>query len=507
MGSHKETHVADVQQIIDKIMSDPKIAASRNFSARVYHDEPILFAAPRMEKYTPREIREMRLLARAGGSDARVFYEQGKFMESFEDSFDYRGEFSQYFPTYQAMTDAQLRGYFSWRARVRRGDVAATSLSFAFVYIYELLNQIGVDSPEGGYHALKGFWTAYKDFDSRITNYAALWLKDYVVYHDLDKSLLAGLPDDGVDDAVAVLLDYASHGAEEVFSALNSLSAYDLEGSRFYRQYPDDVREIVHTIFSVVSAYYNRNPEKGAREKLFGRICTADYAMFRSAVFHYRVGQSDRVYEIANGHRYLCRGGRWLCERFIWYGKKNKRIGDLLKTVDYLMRQSRGFKSAFQPGKTNKILRAKMEKEIAAFEKRKRDSAPRPIDIDVSKLHGIRVAALATQNKLLVEEAIAAEPPVRPVEPPRPEPELEPGPAPATGAGLEDAERGFLLRLIEGREYGDLLQSKGVMLSMLVDGINEKLFDAFGDTVIAMDEEGPALIEDYREEVKGMLAQ
>ena len=34
-------------------------------------------------------------------------------MEDFEDDFDYRGEFVRYFPTYQAMNDAQLRGYFS----------------------------------------------------------------------------------------------------------------------------------------------------------------------------------------------------------------------------------------------------------------------------------------------------------------------------------------------------------------------------------------------------------
>ena len=56
-----------------------------------------------------------------------------KGMEDFEDDFDYHGTFIRYFPNYQAMNDLQLRGYFSWRTKVRRGEVGRTSLSFAFV--------------------------------------------------------------------------------------------------------------------------------------------------------------------------------------------------------------------------------------------------------------------------------------------------------------------------------------------------------------------------------------
>ena len=40
------------------------------------------------------------------------------------------------------------------------------------------------------------------------------------------------------------------------------------------------------------------------------------------------------------------------------------------------------------------------------------------------------------------------------------------------------------------------------MLSVLVDGINEKLFDVFGDTVL---DDTPDVIEDYRDELKEIL--
>ena len=488
--------VADIQELIQKIMSDPKIATSRNFSEKVYRDEPILIAAPQMEKFTPPKIREMRQLARGGGSETKVFYEQGRFMESFEDDFNYRGEFVQYFPTYQAMTDVQLRGYFSWRAKVRKGNVEKTSLSFAFVYLYELLNQIGVISPEEGFHALKGFWTAYREFDSRINSYAALWLRDYVIYNNLDKSLLEGLSDVDVDKAVVVLLDYQARGAEEVFSALNSLSSYDLESSRFYKEHPDDVRNVVCRVFSVVSAYYNRSPKQSASEKLFGRVVVNPYSMFKSAVFNDRASGGDRVYEIGNSHRYIRRRGDWHCERFVWYGHNNKRIGAILKTVDYLMRQSRGFKSTLQPGKTNKILKGKIEKEIANHEREKRENSPQKIDIDVSKLHGIRASALVTQSRLLVEE-----------------PEDE-APLPAAvpenhgrghDTGLDDAELGFVQCLAHGGGHEEFARSRGLLPSLLVDKINEKLFAVFNDTVIVDEGNGAELIEDYREDLRELL--
>lgn len=489
--------MTDIQELIHKIVSDPKIAQNSNFASKIYRDEPILIAAPQLEKFTPPKIREMRKIAKGNGFEAKVFYEQGKFMESFEDDLDYRGEFSQYFPTYQAMNDAQLRGYFSWRTKVRHGIVEKTSLSFAFVYIYELLNRIGVASPQEGFHALKGFWAAYRELDSRIDTYVAVWLKDYVVYNNLDKSLLEGLSDDTFDNAVAVLLNYDSYGVDTVFSALNSLSSYDLEESRFFKQHSDAVRNVVRRVFSVVSDYYNRDPRKSAREKLFGRVCANPYSMFRSAVFYHRPLRGSFVYEIGNCHKYICENGAWSCERFFWYGRNNKRIGALLKTVDYCMRQAYGFKSTLQPGKINKVLKGKIEKEIAEYKKDKRGNVPQMIDIDVSKLQTIRTAALATQNKLLVEAVEEKNPPAVP--------DKETVQEHATG--LSAVEHQFMRSLLYEERYDELIRSQGVMLSVLIDGINAKLFDVFNDTVIVDAGNRPELLDDYREELKGMIAR
>lgn len=102
-----------------------------------------------MDSYLPKEIGQMRELQRTPRgrtwSETRLFYEQARLMEDFEDNCPYHGQFQSYYPTYRTMTDRQLRGYFTWRARVRAGQVEQTAASFAYVYLYELLMGIGVE--------------------------------------------------------------------------------------------------------------------------------------------------------------------------------------------------------------------------------------------------------------------------------------------------------------------------------------------------------------------------
>ena len=81
-----------------------------------------------------------------------------------------------------------------------------------------------------------------------------------------------------------------------------------------------------------------------------------------------------------------------------------------------------------------------------------------------------------------------------------PEPET-----PAADTRLSETEQAFLHCLLEHQPYANLLRQGGVMLSVLVDHINETLFDDFGDTVILFDGDQPELIEDYVEELRALL--
>lgn len=480
----------DMQKQIETVISR---------SPKVYRDEPIIRTAVQGANLTPPQYREMRKIANSlfYESEARVFYEQGKFMEDFEDEYTFQGEFHRYFPTYQAMTDIQLRGYFAWRTDVRRGTIAKTSLSFVFVYIYELLNQIGVQSAEEGFYALKNFWEAYKEMDAGINSYVRLWLNDYAVYHNLDKSLLDDLSYGDFNDAALVLLNYQSHNSGDVFEALNFLSSYDMKNSRFYKQYPNDVKDVLYSIFLKLSDFYDKKSKKSLCEKFFGKIYPNPYSMFKSAVFCHPQKHEDAVYEINDICKYTCQNGAWSCERFYCYKGKIQKIGELLKTVDFLMRQEYGFKSTLKIAKVTKVLQDIILKEIAKHQEGKRKAALSKIEIDVTKLQDIRDSSLETQNKLILEDLEEIE-------------ELNTMDETADrkdATGLSDHEYRFMQRLLYCREYEDFLRTERLMLSVLVDAVNENLFDRFDDTVIIFEGDKPTLIEDYIDELKSIIRE
>ena len=121
--------------------------------------------------------------------------------------------------------------------------------------------------------------------------------------------------------------------------------------------------------------------------------------------------------------------------------------------------------------------------------------------LDFSKLARIRADADVTQERLVVEEEEELILPVSAAEPSVP-------PAPADerlvdeGADVSevlDAVELRLLRALLTAESIVWVRSEGHMLSVLVDGINEKLYDDFEDTVIEGDP--PAVVPDYRDEL------
>ena len=147
-----------------------------------------------MKSYTPPEYIEMRKIALQRNSifapASEIFYRQAEFMEKFTDDFEYHGQFLRSFPTYREMSNLQLRGYFSWRAAVRKGKIEKTCISFVYVYLYELLNLIGAESPEDAFLRLKNFAVAYSEYDKRVQSTVSKWLIDFAAYYNLDPRLL-----------------------------------------------------------------------------------------------------------------------------------------------------------------------------------------------------------------------------------------------------------------------------------------------------------------------------
>ena len=101
--------------------SNRKKRASAWFYQTVYQDEKILPRSAQPFEEIPEEIRAMRSLE--NGTEAwrlsreAIFVRQAERMAGYEDDFVYERDVIRYFPTYQSLTNRELRGYFSWRRK------------------------------------------------------------------------------------------------------------------------------------------------------------------------------------------------------------------------------------------------------------------------------------------------------------------------------------------------------------------------------------------------------
>lgn len=75
-------------------------------------------------------------------------------------------------------------------------------------------------------------------------------------------------------------------------------------------------------------------------------------------------------------------------------------------------------------------------------------------------------------------------------------------------AGLTAEEASYLRCLATGTpaaQRAAVLAQAGTMETLMVDAVNEKLYDLLGDIAVEETDEGFALIEDYEDDVRGML--
>lgn len=579
----------DVKMLIERIMAEARTHQSARFSNKIYADEPILKTGRQMQNFLPDQYRKMREISRwqddpKGGagrwlSEAELFYRQGLLMANFEDDCPYNGTFKSYFPTYNAMSDRQLRGYFTWRAQVRRGNIEETSTSFAFLYLYELICGIGVDDPLDGFDKIKAFWGAYRAFEPGIDRFARVWLQDYAVFHGLDPRLLRDSKTVMFDNALIELRRAARDLApaqapsgqtakrrktseptlplppdeareERLMAAINALSTYNLNNSRLDRGHHLDLRHVACAVYVRMARYYDTHRKTGIVASLFGEETAMPYTMFASAVFFAPERHEDCEYRLDPIHIYRCQNGFWECMRIHGSRQKSSKLGEIMRACDQRLRLALDPSHPLKEEKVPKYLAKIIDDEIMAWLSWDATHQPVKIDIDLSQLGHIRSAAAQTREALLideereddttadVEEADSGQPEaepvanmiVEPVAAPMEQDEadeptisteqfgvvaplLAPAPAPATAmsadtaSALVPAAEGYLRALLEqnAAQAASAVARSDQSEDMLVDSINEALFDLVGDTVIEFSAAGPQIIEDYEADVRGYL--
>lgn len=471
--------------------------AAEWFRSVVYQDETISRRpAPQREKLPPLLTAARSLETGRGAlqlSREALFVKQARLLENYEDDYPYSTPVQRYFPTYQSLTNPELRGYFTWRTKLRRGQIEKTSLSYVYLYLYELINGIGASDPLDGYRKLEAFRESYGALDKSILWYLDSWMADYVVYYNLDPALLKNTEDQ--DKLICIFEQLPDRTDKELLDAVNELIPGCLARSRFYKANPQDMERVTVRVLRKMYDHYSRC-KHGLTEQLFGVRVENPVWLFSSAVFLRDRKEESRVYRVSPVRCYRCRRGLWTVEQYDQGEKAPTQLRFLIRIIDTEMRTAYHFPYPLKTQKCAKWLMDAIHTETELLLAEKKAAEAKKITIDYSRLDKIRRDAAVTQDRLMVEEE--AEPEIL---------EAPPEPAPPQNVNdlpLEEAELRLLRCLIYGGDLGWVRQS-GKILSVLADGINEKLYDTFSDAVLTLSDP-PEIIEDYLDELKEMVS-
>lgn len=472
---------------------------------------------------------------------ARMFYKQGVFMQDFTDDYADVAEYSSYFPNYQMMGYEQLRTYFTWRTKLRQGVVEKTSLSYAYLYLYELITNIGIADPLEGLEQLMWFWQEYRELDAALDNHVPAWIKDYHIYYDLPHTFAEFVEGVGLQQYYPELA-----GQENRFDLFCSVSSYDIRKSSFVSEenlpwFQESVGQILEQL-SVLMAENGMSLEDSIFQPMKSM---AIWQPFKDSLFFPWNSQPDKTVMLSPKEIYVCSHNSWGVSKVITTERGKKLLGYIFKQTEAVLRRLTGYKHKLKADAeiltheaVQMLLNAgsSIEKLVTATVTAVyRDATKTVVKVDVGNLQKIREEAYITQEKLTVPEeeewSFAVKKPVE--EAPMKEiveqelqeknlteesmlitelrdvmpiaessPEMPSGPWAELKQALSAIELQALGILLEGADFKAFADSKGVMVEVLADGINEKAMDAIGDGL--MDEEF-VLYEDYIEEVRKLV--
>ncbi|MCL1904105.1 MAG: TerB N-terminal domain-containing protein [Oscillospiraceae bacterium] len=398
-------------------------------------------------------------------SDSLIFCKQGEFMSDFSDNYcDYK-DFSEKYPSYQLMGYEQLRTYFTWRVKVRNGEICRTSLSYALVYAYELLNNIGVTDEARGINTLMSFWQNYRVRFPELDKYIPKWLKEYHDYYDLSDSFENFVSTNRLE----AFYPESSLCNSDDLAAWNKVSSYDITKSRFWIN-ECEKNELIKNCFEFVIRILKQRIN--FKELLFSPI-SFEREPFKDALFHNKLNKSITMKRL-----FITDSGKSL-------------VGYILKKVEACIRAkvNYNYKLKTDLGEFDTDIEKAVDDYFIELNRVE-------VEVNLNNLERIREEATATQEKLIVEEEKpdASKPLIDTL---KKEPILH------NENPFNETEVKALSFLLSGEK--SILQfanETGIMPEVLVGDINEKAYDMIGDNLL--DDEFN-IYEDYTEQIKGLL--
>ena len=472
----------------------------------------------------------------------RNFVRQGKFMEDYEDDAPWNSEVKRYFATYHDLNLNQLRGYFAWRTRVRRGEFHPITTSLAYMYIYELLNLIGANTPEEAIRKMKEFERGFLDSgigDRSMRENLRRWIMEFAVLSGSSsedvKSLIAPELIER-DRQLMVLRKPLEHSDEEIFGALNALTGGKTEKSSAIMKEPERAIHLFAEVWRYMADHYD-DLGWDIFDACFGKMRQFPWHPLANAVYLDQGKRENSEYKVTECRKFVYKNGEWSEQRYdeLFFDKyrvhaivheADRQIRKYLKTGHYL-REKKGEEW------NTPYVEAVIEADRAAA----KEAAKPKITIDLSGLDKIRRDAQITRDSLLTEDEKREQAPDQALEQAigqvmKHAPELTENPvshheeqlivqaelpeaaehsreeektAVIEIPSLDETHAQILVSVMRGEPVAGLIREKALMPSVVADAINEALFDEIGDNVLTCEGDEITLVEDYREDLESIL--
>ena len=423
--------------------------------------------------------------------------------------------FQCYWPTYSSMTREQQRWYFYWRAQVREGHYPDTDLSYIFVHVYELINNVGVQNQREGYERLRLLWLNYRDRFPKLDNYLIDWMADYVTVSwravaplDVYKEALAlGAKAGNVDLVLPTYLEQPlCHLPVPVIEALSN---YELRRSKFYME--GHRRVLEESIPAAIETVDKRMRDQFG-DGIFEFFNPGTTVEIRRQAF-----QSARY---AGSARNISLGS---VVPFSQHRPLRDFMTGLIKHAENTLRKQAGYAGKLYGYSLEPEIRAAIEECLGVVRPVEVKVPPRPqVQIDLARVGALTAESDQVRDLLLANretDTPEAAPP-----PPLTAPDMDGRRQPAEAAKglltdlqsvqtilvrLGSPETGILLALL--RSGGqmtsvDLAQAMpDVLLEGGIDVINNLALEHLGDILIADEAEDKVLADDYRDELEHLL--
>ena len=480
------------------------------------------------------------------------FLAAARAMEDYEDDCPFAGTVLLYQPEYRDLTPNELRGYFTWRAALRRGEFSPHCDAFVYLYLSELMLGVGAATAAETLDCMDAFASAYFSAgygsEAQQRNFKN-WRFEYAVLNRVDAARVRAYENPALrhwDEALTVLREPEKQSDEAVFAALAELGGKKLTEARSVKGLGDKAA------FYYAAIWRSSAPLLFAA--CFGNLRMREWKPFSDAprlrALCENAGQAFS-YQLNELRSFAATGNGFTEYSYLRQQFDSKRFFAFLKEADTALRVRflRGKASKNMSATQDIALQEAFAHAFASCEAMEAAQKLAAVPVRREKLAGIRAAAAVTTAALLTEAEIGAEReelrrreaqklPAKECSEAAEHRKLcandvsrrgesaacaEAAESSSRGAGkqgeteqTDKAGRTEILDALECRCLAALLRGESVraelraahcLTSLFAERVNEKLYDCFQDICLASEGEELFLVPDYREELETLLRE